>query len=220
MILARSAIAVRRVATAALMGCCAAVPAAAQVPIISPQYGAPPQPTALTVRLLAEAQPTAAFLERASRLALDHARAKRLRRLAQVEINEQVRAEFALATAAAPTPVGIDPLEVAAVGAAAVDEGTETILSRLPRILQTPGARAVAADQAVAQAARDDLERLAALEGRAFDPFYVATQVEGLRRLVVLYRDYVQNGDDGALRAFVVHELPRVRARLLALQKG
>ena len=210
--------AMRPLLAVALIGWGGAV--AAQVPVISPQYGAPPQPSALTVRLLAEAQPTAAFLERSSRLALDHAGAKRLRRFAEREIVEQVRAETALATAAAPTPVGRDPLEVAAVGAASVDEATETILSRLPPLLRTPGARAVAADRAIAQAARDDLGHLASLDGRAFDPVYVQVQAEGLRRLVALYRDYVQNGDDEHLRAFTVHELPLVRARLLALRGG
>lgn len=215
-----SARAMRGLLAGVLAGCCVVMPAAAQVPLVSPQFGSPPQPTSLTARVLAEAQPTVAFLERSSRLAEEHARATRWRRFARLQASEQARAGTALAGAAAPTPVGYDPLEVAAVGSATVDEAAESILARLPRILQTPGARAVAADRAIAQLARDDLQRLAALTGSAFDELYVVTQAEGLQRLVALYRDYVQNGDDGTLRAFAVRELPRVRARLLALGKG
>ncbi len=196
------------------------LPVAAQVPVVSPQYGEPPQPTSLTVRLLAVARPTAAFLERASRLALERTQARRLHAFARGEAAEQAAAEAALAAAAAPTLVGIDPLNVAAVGAATVDETAETILSALPPLLRTPGARAVAADRAIAQAGRDDLRRLASLDAGAFDALYLETQAEGLRRLEAAYRDYVGNGDDPALLAFTVHELPRVRARLAALPKS
>ncbi len=210
----------RRLVAAALLAAVPLAPAGAQVPVVSPQYGEPPQPTSLTVRLLAVARPTAAFLQRASRLALERTQARRLHAFARGEAAEQAGAEAALAAAAAPTLVALDPLNVAAVGAASVDETAETILSGLPRLLRTPGARAVAADRAIALAGQDDLRRLAALDAGAFDALYLATQAEGLRRLEAAYRDYVQNGDEPALRAFTVHELPRVRARLAALPKS
>ncbi len=213
------AAAIRRLAGGAAAAVLFVGPAAGQVLLLSPRYGAPPQPTSLTVGVFAVTQPTVAFLDRSSRLALDRAGARRLRRFAQVEAREQAQAAATLVVLAGATPVGSDPLDVVAVGAASLDEASEAVLSRLPPLLRTPGARAVAADQAIAQAARDDLARLAALDGDAFDAVYVATQTEGLRRLVDVYRDYVQNGDEQALRAFAVHELPRVRARLTEIDR-
>ena len=197
-----------------------ASPVAAQtVPLISPQFGAPPAPTEITVRLLAAARPTAAFLARASRLAEGRAAARRLRAFASREAGEQEAIEEALSAAAAPTPVTADPLDLAAVAAASVDEGAEAILSKLPRLLRTPGAQSVAVDRAIAERGNDDLARLANLDGRAFDTLYVDTQRDGLTRLVGLYRNYIQNGDDQMLRAVAVHELPKAEARLAALPK-
>ncbi|WP_158811917.1 DUF4142 domain-containing protein [Beijerinckia sp. L45] len=189
---------------------------AQSLPLVSPQYGEPPQPTAITVRLLALARPTVAFLARSSDIAERQA-SQRLRGFARREAREQNAAETALDAAATPTLVTGDPLDAAAVGAASIDEGAETILSKMPRLLQTPGARAIAADRAIATAARADLGQMAALDGRTFDALYVETQTDGLRRLITLYRDYTQNGDDETLRAVTVHELPRVIARLTEL---
>jgi predicted outer membrane protein len=194
-------------------------PAAAQsLPIISPLYGAPPAPAALTVGLLAKARPTVWFLERASLLAQSKAAARRLRRFAQAEAGEQARAGAKLDTAAAPTRVSLDPLDSAAVLSASVDEGAETILSALPHILRTPGAQAIATDRAIAAEGEAALARLAALEGPAFDALYVETQLQGLRRLAKIYRDYSQDGDDPALLAVTVPELRQVKARIAALR--
>ena len=194
------------------------VPACAQsLPLVSPQYGEPPQPTAITVRLLAVARPTVAFLEQSSVLAETQA-SKRLRGFARREAREQDATGVALDAAATPTLVTGDPLDAAAVAAASVDEGAETILSKLPRLLQTPGARAIAADRATATAGLADLAHLQSLDGSAFDALYVESQADGLQRLARLYRDYTQNGDDEALRAVTVHELPRVLARLAEIK--
>lgn len=192
---------------------------AQSLPLVSPQYGEPPQPTSITVRLLAVARPTVVFLARSSRLAETQA-SKRLRGFAHREAREQAAMAIAIDAAAAPTLVSGDPLDAAAVRAASVDEGAATILSTLPRLLQTPGARAIAADRAIATEGQGDLAKLATLEGRAFDSLYATTQAEGLQHLVWVYRDYVQNGDDAALRAITVHELPRVVARLAELKRS
>ena len=204
-----------------LFGCLAgaAQPAAAQsLPIISPLYGAPPAPAALTVNLLAKARPTVSFLERASLLAQSKAEARRLRRFAQAEAAEQAHAGVKLDAVAAPTRVGLEPLDSAAVLGASVDEGAETILSVLPRALRTSGAQAIAADRAITAEGEAALARLAALEGPAFDSLYVETQLEGLRRLAKIYRDYAQDGDDPALLAVTVPELRQVKARIAALR--
>ena len=198
---------------------CDVAPAFAQLPLVSPHYGEPPQPTAITVRLLAVARPTVAFLARASALAESQA-SERLHAFARREAREQAATAVALDATATPTLVTGDPLDVAAVGAAAVDESTETLLSAMPRLLRTPGARAVAADRAIATAGTDGLSHLASLDGRAFDALYLATQADGLRRLASLYRDYTQNGDDETLRAITVHELPRVLARLGEIKRA
>lgn len=191
---------------------------AQSVPLVSPQYGEPPQPTAITVHLLAAARPTVVFLARSSHLAEAQA-SKRFRTLARREAREQDAAEAALDAAATPTLVTGDALDVAAVGAASVDEGAETILSAMPHLLRTPGARAIAADKAIAAAGHADLSQLQSLDGRPFDALYGETQVAGLQRLATLYRDYTQNGDDEALRAVTVHELPRVLARIAELKR-
>ncbi|MDR3463910.1 MAG: DUF4142 domain-containing protein [Beijerinckiaceae bacterium] len=194
-------------------------PAAAQsLPVVSPLYGAPPAPAALTVSLLAKARPTVSFLERASVLARGKAEARRLRRFARAEAGEQARVGAKLDAAAAPTRVSLDPLDSAAVVGASVDEGAETILSVLPRALRTSGAQAVAADRAITAEGEAALARLATLEGPAFDRLYVETQLEGLRRLAKIYRDYAQDGDDPALLAVTVPELRQLKARIAALR--
>ena len=123
-----------------------------------------------------------------------------------------------LDAAAAPTRVSLDPLDSAAVVSASVDEGAETILSGLPRILRTSGAQAIAADRAIATEGEAALARLAALEGPGFDALYVETQLQGLRRLAKIYRGYSQDGDDPALLALTVPELRQVKARIAALR--
>jgi len=141
-----------------------------------------------------------------------------LRRFAQAEAAEQAHAGVKLDAVAAPTRVGLEPLDSAAVLGASVDEGAETILSVLPRALRTSGAQAIAADRAITAEGEAALARLAALEGPAFDSLYVETQLEGLRRLAKIYRDYAQDGDDPALLAVTVPELRQVKARIAALR--
>jgi hypothetical protein len=192
---------------------------AQDVPIVSPRFGAPPAPSELTIRFLAVGRPTAAFLARSSFLAQTQASA-RWRGFARREASEQAAALRKLAEAAAPVVVTQDPLDVAAAASSAVDARTETVLAGLPRLLRTPGAQSVAADLAIAQHAAQDLAALSGSEGRAFDVLYLEAQREGLLRLIELYKTYVQNGDDLHLRAFAVHELPRVRARLAVLGRA
>ncbi len=192
---------------------------AQDVPIVSPRYGAPIAPSAITVRLLAVARPTIAVLERASAMAAERASAKRLRGFARRENQILPAIAEALDGAAAPTSVGGDPLDSAAVAAASVDEGTETILSVLPPILRTPGARAVAVDRDIALRGAADLARLATLTGADFDSSYVAISRDALDRLVAIFRDYAQNGDEQSLRATSVHALPGLRGQFGAISR-
>lgn len=62
-----------------------------------------------------------------------------------------------------------------------------------------------------------DLSRLQGMSGRKFDALYRSTQLDSLRQLTVLYRDYAANGDDPALVAMARRELPRVNARISEL---
>lgn len=194
--------------------------ALAQVPIVSPAYGAPPAPSALTTRFLAEAEPTVLFLDRASALAADRAATRGLRAFARREQAEQAQAGADLAGAAMPPPVGKDPLDTAAAASSGIDRGAGALLSVLPGVLRTPDAWSIAADRAIAEAGAADLVGLTRLDGQAFDALYRTAAVENLRRLEALYRDYVENGEDDRLRAFSVHALPRVKADLDRLNAG
>jgi predicted outer membrane protein len=194
-------------------------PAVAQsLPVISPASGSAPAPAALTVNMLAQARPTVFFLERASLLAQTKAVERRLRRFARGEAGEQASAGAKLDAAVAPAHVSLDPLDSAASLGAAVDHGAETVLSALPPVLQTPGAKAILADRTISAENAAALTQLPALDGQAFDTLYVETQIKGLRRLERLYRDYTQDGDDQALLAVTVPELRSVKARIAALR--
>jgi hypothetical protein len=195
-------------------------PAVAQtLPIISPGAGAPPAPSALTVNLLAKARPTIFFLERASLLAQKKAATKLLRRFAQLEAVEELRAGAKLDAAAAPNRVHLDPLDSAAAAGDSVNQGAKTILSALPPVLRTPGAQAIAADRAITAENAAAFAQLTVLQDRAFNALFVKMQVLSLRRLEKIYREYSQDGDDKALRAFTVPELRDVRARRVAFRQ-
>ena len=50
----------------------------------------------------------------------------------------------------------------------------------------------------------DDINRLTTMNGIAFDALCRSSQMGTLRQLGTLYRDYIQNGDDDALRALAL----------------
>ena len=64
-----------------------------------------------------------------------------------------------------------------------------------------------------------DLSRLKNMSGRRFDALYRSTQLDSLRQLSVLYRDYAANGDDASLRALAIRELPRINDRIVELRR-
>ena len=64
-----------------------------------------------------------------------------------------------------------------------------------------------------------DMARLREMSGREFDALYRSTQLDSLRQLSILYRDYAASGDDPALRALSLRELPRINARIVELRK-
>ena len=66
---------------------------------------------------------------------------------------------------------------------------------------------------------QDDMSRLQARSGRDFDILYKSTQLDALRQLSTLYSDYQVNGDDPALRAIAVRELPKINARISELRR-
>ena len=199
--------------------CFAEIALSSDIPIVSPRFGAPPAPSAITVRLLAVALPTLDALERSSAMAVDRATPRLRTSARRAVIADRIVAD-ALAPFAAPAAVGPDPLDVAAAQSAQVGAAADTILANLPRLLQTSGSRAVAADAAIAAAGASDLAVLGGLTGQAFDETYDAMQRENLSRLLSVFRDYVQNGDDPTLRAIAVHALPKIKARLAAMQRS
>ncbi len=68
-------------------------------------------------------------------------------------------------------------------------------------------------------AEREDLSRLASMNGRAFNALYLSTQSDALRQLATLYRDDLRNGDDPALRAIATRELPKKNSRIAELRR-
>ena len=72
-------------------------------------------------------------------------------------------------------------------------------------------------DPGLLPAGTDDLNRLRDMNGIAFDALYRSTQLDALRQLSTIYRDYIQNGDDDSLRAIAQRELPKINHRIAEL---
>ena len=87
-----------------------------------------------------------------------------------------------------------------------------TVTPNVDRDAPTLGGQLLPADA-------QDLSRLRGMSGRRFDALYRSTQLDSLRQLSVLYRDYAANGDDLALRALANRELPRINDRIVELRK-
>ena len=87
-----------------------------------------------------------------------------------------------------------------------------TVTPNVDRDAPTLGGQMLPADA-------QDLTRLKSMSGRRFDALYRSTQLDSLRQLSVLYRDYAASGDDPSLRALATRELPRINDRIVELRK-
>ena len=188
-----------------------------------------------TDAFIANARPNVVFLDESSRIALDRSPSRAVRAFAHSEAREQtITANSMTAWVQTNTPRG----EVAALGglpiaggvvaapldvAANVTNGVGDLVTGRSvgidsPLTVTPASSAPVGSQLL-PAGQDDLARLSKLSGRQFDVLYKATQVDALRQLAVLYRDYAANGDDPALRAIAARELPRVNARIARVDR-
>ena len=200
-----------------------------------------------TDAFVANVRPNVDFLDGSSRLALDRSKSPAVRSFAHREAMEQTIAGNSLVAwtqtntvrgedvalgrplpdaAAAPLAPVADlaavPLGVVgdvtngvgdlATGRSVAIDRPLTVTPNVDRDAPTLGGKLLPSDA-------EDMSRLRDLRGREFDALYRSTQLDSLRQLSVLYRDYAVNGDDPALQALARRELPRVNARIVELRK-
>ena len=204
---------------------------------------------AMNDAFVSNVRPNVDFLDRSSRMALDKTSNARIKAFAHDEAKAETitanslvawtqtntRAGEAVALGAVPAPsiagplgplgdLAIAPLSVAGNVTSDVTGGVGEVLTGrsvaidpvAPLIVtRTPDPTVARTLPAEAQ----DLSRLLSLNGREFDALYTSTQSDALHQLATLYRDYLRNGDDPALRAIATRELPRVTARIAGLRR-
>ena len=193
----------------------------------------PPAVAASTMSdaFVAYVRPNVDFLDDASRLAIDASPSARIRAFAHDEAMEQTLTANQLVAwgetnivrgeaVTLGTPVVGEPLTpVGALVAAplTVAGGVDNVVTGRSVAVAEPTGALVGGD--LPPSGQRDLERLRSMKGRQFDALYRATQNDSLRRLAILYTDYIANGDDPGLRALAQRELPRVDHRLAQLRR-
>ena len=173
---------------------------------LSPVHAASP----MTDAFLANAGVNIGFLDRSSRLALDHSDAGAVRSFARAEAQEAAKVASALGEsvpAERPSKVAAEEGDGIQTGrSVAVDEAPASEASDLAANGRTP----------IGQA---DVAQLKRLNGRAFDNLYWEKQLDALSQLESDYRTYITHGDDPALVALSQRELPKIMNRLASLTK-
>jgi predicted outer membrane protein len=171
-----------------------------------------------TESFLAVVQPTVAFLATSSGLAESNSDNPRIRAFARAEIQDQAIAQAAIAdwgdaerrrearNAAEPTLDGLGP--IAGLIATPFDALADATSLASPPLTGLPSAHRL---EAIGQT---DLAQLTALHGRDFDRLFADQQANRLFLLAKTYEDFIKNGDDPALRALAVHNLPRIKGLL------
>ncbi|ACB93784.1 DUF4142 domain-containing protein [Beijerinckia indica] len=208
----------------------------ATIPVLA-QTAAPPPPyayyaqgmiSAQTARFINDVLPAAQFLDEASRMALTHSHDQRIRRMARRIAGQQTMATntmTAFLTTGNTRAAGLMTGRSVAVQTGNPTDNPLAPVGGLSNVVtggalgtqpmgMRPGTFALSTHQS------EELERLAKLRGPDFDRLYVSTQIDAMRQLAVIYRDYRQNGDNPGLREFAGSALPlltRTIARLSAL---
>lgn len=175
----------------------------------APAFAASP----ITEWFMANAEPNVDFLDRSSRMALTNSKNTKIRAYALSEAKD--------ATLAANTlDLWIENRASAKAAVASADTGALQTGRSVAIDGQTqPAATFVPIADARNPAQQEDLDRLFGLEGKEFDDLYKAKQIDALSQLRQDYADYVVKGDDPALKAAAVKELPKVEDRLALLSK-
>lgn len=212
----------------------AAVGALVTAGALAPAFAASPA----TEAFVANVRPNVIFLDESSRMALDKSPSRAVHAFAYREAKQQTitgnsltayvqtntyRGEAVALGAPVIAPVtdlAVLPLDVAAATTtAAGDVVTGRSVGIDTPLVVRPAATATTVGAQLLPSEQNDLSRLGAMSGADFDALYKATQLDGLRQLATLYRDYAANGDDPALRAMSVRELPLVNRRIAELRR-
>ncbi|WP_158811918.1 DUF4142 domain-containing protein [Beijerinckia sp. L45] len=199
--------------------------------VAAPAMAASPMSNAF----VANARANVDFLDSSSRLALAQSSSARIRAFAHREAREETIASNSLVAFASTNgqivvgqtlvdgPMGpvvgvaVLPLDVASNVTTSVGNNVDAVLSGRSVAIDDPLTPRLAAPQPYLPASAADLDRLRGLQGREFDALYRSTQRDALMQLATLYRDYLQNGDDEALRALARSELPKINRDLREL---
>ena len=150
----------------------------------------------------------AVFVAKASELAATRATTDKLRHFAEMEAGRQVAVLNDLEESPSPAPHDAvadlgRPITGRSVGSDAVID---------PAAFATP-----VGTGALMPAATVSLDRLASLDGVAFDRLYSSLMHGVLGDEAAFYQSYGKTGDDDGIRALAVRELPRTAADLAAL---
>ena len=199
-----------------------------------------------TDAFVANVRPNVNYLDDASRLALDKSKSPAVRAFAHREAMEQTIAGNSLVAwtqtntargedvaLGRPLPGSATPLapvaDLAAVpldvvgdvtnGVGALATGRSVAIDRPLTVTPNVDRNAPTLGGQLLPSDAEDMSRLRDLSGREFDALYRSTQLDSLRQLSVLYREYAANGDDPALQALARRELPKVNARIVELRK-
>ncbi len=205
--------------------------------------------SAASTAFVANVRPNVDFIDLSSRVALEKSTSRALRAFAYREARDETITANSLvawtqtntlrgeAVALSGAPVAVVPLvstvvvpveDLAAlplgVAASAATAAGDVVTGRsvaLAPLTVTPAAigSAPTVGSALLPAENDDLDRLRLMDGARFNALYKSTQLDALRQLATLYSDYRINGDDPALRAIAVRELPKINARIAELRR-
>ena len=148
------------------------------------------------------AMPNVDFLDRSSRMALDHTKSVRVREFARAEAAEQTNAVNALYDwTQGATKVAQGDADGVVTGRSVALAGQKPIVDmRLPL-------------------GQEDLDRLDGLSDSEFDAIYKEKQKDALTQIEADYQSYIAKGDDPQLLGIANQELPKVRRRLALVDK-
>ncbi len=157
----------------------------------------------MTSVFMDNALPNVDFLDRSSRMALDHTKNARVREFAHSEAVEQTNA--------------VDALYDWSQGERRVAQqnGDGVITGRSVAVA---GEAAQAADMRL-PSGQEDLDRLDGVADGEFDALYKEKQKDALQQIETDYQAYIARGDDPLLLGIANQELPKVRRRLAVLEK-
>ena len=150
-----------------------------------------------TEAFLANVTANVDFLDRSSRLALDNSKSVKLKEFARGQAKDQTLAANAIydVTSKMGEPAMQTGRSVAVAGQ------TPAILdNRLPL-------------------GQEDLDSIEGLNGIEFDEAFRAKQRDALLQVQSDYETFIATGDDAALKAISIQELPKVKKQIAALSK-